>query len=124
LLASLIGLVGAAVGLIALVHYFGHIPGLNRLLLTDTPVDAGPATATSPGAYPGKLSGSDVLGDGQLKVGQTGRVVSTLRPSGEAEFDGHTVDVVSIGPFVDPGTAVRITEVGRFTITVEPVGES
>ncbi|MGH7130545.1 MAG: NfeD family protein [Phycisphaerales bacterium] len=55
-----------------------------------------------------------------LSVGMTGVAITPLRPSGRAEFDGQTHDVVCDGGFVAPGSAVRITEISPFRVSVEP----
>jgi membrane-bound serine protease (ClpP class) len=41
-------------------------------------------------------------------LGDTGEVVSTLRPTGKAKFDDRIVDVVAEAEFLDKGTKVEI----------------
>ncbi len=120
LLSSVFGLVAAGIGVGLLIRFFGNVPGLNRLILQEQPLPSG----LGPDTPAPRVAGQSALGDGQIAVGQTGRVVSTLRPAGEAEFDGRVVDVVSIGPMIDAGSAVRVVEVQRFAITVEAVEPS
>jgi membrane-bound ClpP family serine protease len=52
-------------------------------------------------------------------VGTVGEVVSTLRPSGKAVFDGKLYDVVSEGAFIEKGTKVLVvrTENGNVIVT-------
>lgn len=122
MLTTLIGFVGACIGVGVLINYFGKVPGLNRLILAnDGPALEGVDPATG---RESRLAGSAALGDGKIAVGQTGTVVSTLRPAGEANFDDQTVDVVSVGPYIERGQAVRVVEVQKFTIVVEAVEES
>ena len=44
-------------------------------------------------------------------AGRTGKVVTSLRPVGKAEFDGEILEVQTDGEFVDSGSAIRIVEV-------------
>ena len=117
LLTTMVGFVVAAVGVGVLINYFGKIPGLNRLILIDEAGGRGPG----PDGLTAPLAGEAALDGGQIRVGQTGTVVSTLRPSGEAEFGQQTVDVVSVGPMIERGQTVRVIEVTRFTVVVEAV---
>jgi membrane-bound serine protease (ClpP class) len=56
-----------------------------------------------------------------IQVGQSGTARSMLRPAGKAEFAGHTVDVITEGDFIDPGSAVRIIAVDGLRVVVEKV---
>ncbi|MEM6460100.1 MAG: NfeD family protein, partial [Planctomycetota bacterium] len=115
LMASLVGLLLAAVGLGVLFRYLGNVPGLSRLVLADAQANAATAPATP------HVAGMDVLGDGHIAVGDTGTVVSPCRPAGEANINGRLVDVTSNAGFLEPGTEVRVTETTRFSITVDTV---
>jgi membrane-bound serine protease (ClpP class) len=56
--------------------------------------------------------------------GQFGRAISSLRPSGVADFDGKRVDVLTEGGPVEAGEMVRCLEVraGRVIVRrVDPV---
>ena len=119
-LTTLTGFALAGVGVVVLINYFGKIPGLNRLVLASEPALAG----AGPDGQPTRLAGQAALGSGQITVGQTGTVVSTLRPAGEAEFNGQTIDVVSVGPMIDVGQTVRVLEVKKFSIVVDVVEEN
>lgn len=55
-----------------------------------------------------------------LLVGATGRAVSTLRPSGKAEFNERQFEVRTAGPYVENGTQIRITGIILNQIIVEP----
>lgn len=52
-------------------------------------------------------------------LGHTGRTLTPLRPSGIAEIDGHRVDVVTEGDFLEPGVAIHVTQVEGFRVVVE-----
>ncbi|MDP4836594.1 MAG: hypothetical protein NWS01_05505 [Burkholderiales bacterium] len=52
-------------------------------------------------------------------LGRTGQAHSTLRPAGIADFQGHRVDVVSDGEFIDAGTPIRVLHVDGNRIVVQ-----
>jgi len=56
-----------------------------------------------------------------IRLGEQGTAHTMLRPSGKAEFAGHTVDVVSRGDFIEPGSPVRIVAVDGLRVVVEKV---
>jgi len=56
-----------------------------------------------------------------IRLGEQGTAHTMLRPSGKAEFAGHTVDVVSRGDFIEPGSPVRIVAVDGLRVVVEMV---
>lgn len=43
-------------------------------------------------------------------VGKEGKTITTLRPSGEVDFNGIRVQVTTGGPMVERGTLVQVTE--------------
>lgn len=57
-------------------------------------------------------------------LGQSGRTLTPLRPSGIAEIDGHRFDVVTEGDFLDPGVVVRVTQVEGFRVVVERLADT
>jgi len=65
---------------------------------------------------------ADIAGNAELEDlrGKTGRVVSALRPSGIADFDGRRVDVITQGMMVDAGAFVRCVEVRAGRVVVRP----
>lgn len=52
-------------------------------------------------------------------LGRTGHAHSTLRPAGIADFQGHRVDVVSDGEFIDAGAPIRVLHVDGNRIVVQ-----
>ena len=102
------------VGLVALTQHLGRVPGFDRLILADAQSSQHDGAPTTP------LDGDDRMGH-NVKVGDRGVVVSTLRPGGTARFgeSPDEIDVVSSGGFTDAGTEVVVIEVGRFEIVVE-----
>ncbi len=119
---SLLGLIPAGVAFYFITRYFGQVPFFNRLILSNPPpmtaptADGGTVTLVPPQQH---LSGEEVIAGGAVRVGQSGRAVSTLRPSGRAEFDGCVVDVVALARWVEPGRPLRVVEVRGNQIVVE-----
>ena len=59
-----------------------------------------------------------------VKVGDIGRVVSPLRPAGQARFDAAVVDVVAEAQFLENETKVQIVEIyGNRVVVREVVSE-
>lgn len=59
--------------------------------------------------------------DEKLHAGQEGKALSSLRPSGKAEFGNIVCEVRTKGGFADAGSRVKIAEVSGSVIIVEPV---
>lgn len=53
--------------------------------------------------------------------GKVGKVMSPLRPSGIADFDGRRVDVITPGMMLEIGTYVRCIDVKAGRVLVSPV---
>jgi membrane-bound serine protease (ClpP class) len=112
------GLFGMAMGFLMFLvvaaifaKYMDRMPLLRRFVLKDAVT--GRQTAISRTFEPqSELSA--------LKVGQTGEVISTLRPAGKVRFSDSIVDVVADGAFVEKGSRVQISEVhGNLVIVTE-----
>jgi membrane-bound serine protease (ClpP class) len=56
-------------------------------------------------------------------VGKVGRAKSRMLPSGAVQIEGRTIDAVSDGFPIEPGQAVRVTEVSGTRVTVRLVTE-
>ncbi|MBX3365094.1 MAG: hypothetical protein KF866_10040 [Phycisphaeraceae bacterium] len=110
LLTIVLAVATSGVGWWFMVRHFGTIPLLNRMILKD----AGPGEGESMLAAMASPRGPTV------RVGQTGRSATTLRPSGQAEFDGQVIDVVAENGYIDRDQPVKVVEVGRFRIVVAP----
>ena len=59
--------------------------------------------------------------DDKIKVGDIGVTIGRLAPMGKIRVNGEVVEVKSSGAFVDPGENVRIIEIEKSLITVEPL---
>ncbi len=89
------------------------LPFLNRFVLkAEVGERQGPPAATGVLASMGQPQ--TALGPGDLGVAET-----DLRPAGRADFEGRRVDVKSVGAYIERGSPVRVTSVGRFVIEVE-----
>lgn len=59
--------------------------------------------------------------DMQALLGKEGICLNTLRPSGNADFDGLKLDVLSEGEFIKAGARVRIVRIDGLKILVKEV---
>ncbi len=57
----------------------------------------------------------------ELKEGDEGTAVSTLKPVGKAEFDNKEYEVKSFGDYVEPGTRIKIVKIDINNILVERI---
>ncbi len=53
-----------------------------------------------------------------VKIGDRGEAVSTLRPSGIAKFNGARVDVVADGEWIESGDAVKVSSTSGGHVSV------
>lgn len=111
---TMLGIVASFVGLYYLTKHFGEIPILNRLILSS------PATVPATDGAVVPVSGDEVIGGGAIAVGAAGRAVTGLRPTGRADVDGKTIDVITRGDWIDVGHHVRVVEVHGNRVVVEP----
>jgi len=54
-------------------------------------------------------------------LNQTGKDLTTLRPSGTAVISGKRIDVVTEGPFIEAGAAVKVVAVEGMRVVVRSV---
>ncbi|MEM6260529.1 MAG: NfeD family protein [Planctomycetota bacterium] len=108
--------------LFVMTKYFGSLPLLNKLVLTESQPTMVAAAGGGAAVPHQRVSGDEVVGGGSIKPGMTGVVTRTgLRPAGNIEIDDQLIDVTSTGGFVEAGTTVRVVEVHGSMIMVEPV---
>jgi membrane-bound serine protease (ClpP class) len=91
--------------------HFGSLPLLGRLVLKEG------ITIDEDRGDP--MLAAMATPSGGLKLGMTGRAVTTLRPAGQVEINGAIVDVVSDMGYISSGETVRITSVTPFRVGVE-----
>ena len=94
----------AMVGSLVLLRFLPRMPFGKRLIL-NTGLAAGEGYASPPET------------DKQW-LGKGGTVVSPLRPSGIADFDGERVDVVSDGDFIESGAQIVVSRIDGNRIVV------
>ena len=87
------------------IKYLPKLP-IGRKLVLSTELDAARGYSSAPAS------------DYQW-LGRTGVAHSALRPAGIADFQGHRLDVVSDGEFIDPGALIRVTHVDGNRIVVQ-----
>lgn len=63
----------------------------------------------------------NVVDKTKLTVGTKGKTLSRLAPGGNANFDGHIVEVFTYGEFVDQSTEVEIISINNNQIFVKPL---
>lgn len=115
------GVVGLALGFagffIVLWLFSKYLPKfrfLSGLTLMPSPVGQG-------GKMPVSMTVAPRTEIKEVAVGDTGEVLSTLRPTGKAKFDDAIVDVVAQADFLEKGTRVRITEIHGNRVIVRAV---
>lgn len=57
-------------------------------------------------------------------IGMEGKVLTTLRPAGMADFNGEKIDVVSEGEFISKGATVKVTRVAGRQVVVKKSEET
>jgi len=57
----------------------------------------------------------------KVKIGDMGITIGRLAPMGKIKVNNEVVEVKSTGNFVDPGVEVRIVQIDKSLITVEPL---
>ncbi len=107
---------------IVIIAAFKVLPktALGRQLILDPPGKENPGGTGDPGRStpPSREDREEPL------LGKQGVVVTMLRPSGTAEFEGRRLSVVSDGESVPVGTKVQIVLVEGGRIVVEPIRAS
>lgn len=97
-------LVGFAIGLAILAKYLGELPIISRLALAPMPQDDAAPVAS--------LAGGGVMIDtpayDRVEIGDIGRTLGPLRPSGRIQINDDIIDVVTEGDFIASDTEVRV----------------
>lgn len=100
------------VGLFA-THYFTNLPLFRRLVL-EPPQPSSAADVASDGSK----KAADLPVWHRIGVGDLGRTLSPLRPSGRAQFGEDIVDVATEGEFIESDAAIRVIKKQGMRITV------
>ncbi|HEY3403019.1 MAG TPA: NfeD family protein [Ohtaekwangia sp.] len=126
-LVGLLGLIFTIVGVVISYDHFGSDIGFYFLMGTLITTLIGLFYSFRTGAWSKfslKTSIDSRVNEGatqQLKVGDEGRTVSTLRPMGKAEFNEQTFEVKTLGGYVEQGQKVKIIQIQYNQIVVEPL---
>jgi len=64
---------------------------------------------------------ANLIDQDKVKIGDIGVTIGRLAPMGKIKVNGEVVEVRSTGTFVDPGENVRIIQIEKSQITVEPL---
>lgn len=107
-----LGFVGFVIAAWILARYLPRIPYLSGLVLVPGAAGQGIKMRVS-------LTASPETRTTEVQVGHTGKVISTLRPTGKAQFGDAIVDVVAEAEFLDKGTRVRIIEIHGNRVVVK-----
>jgi len=108
-----LGIAGAAVAMVVVANYLPRIPFLNRAVLR-----AGNGASLADGSPPMARPHDELQPDWQPARGARGRALTVLRPAGKVIVDGHELDAVSDGGFIDAGGAIEVVkaEPGRLVV--------
>ncbi len=101
-------ILGALIAFGVIAHFVPKFGVFSRLVLADA--------QDSTAGYTVQESALE-----QQFVGKQGVAVTTLRPSGKAEFDDETIVVESDGEYIDAGTPVEISSVSGNRIVVRRI---
>jgi len=103
----LVALLAFLIAAIFLSQHLGRVPGLSRLALE--PPSLSPVGAGEAGLAGGVAAGGgEPPGWNRVAIGDVGRTLSPLRPSGKAQFGDALVDVSTEGDFVDHDQPIRV----------------
>ena len=61
------------------------------------------------------------IGDLDSLIGKEGQALTTLRPFGEAGFNGRQLEVCSDGPYIERGAKVKVTEIRNSRVMVTEI---
>jgi membrane-bound serine protease (ClpP class) len=119
--ATLMGSLLTVIAVAAVIsHYLPQLPLLRRIVLEP------PGTGEL--AFDPQLVGSPdptgLLNADHGLVGQLGGAISVLRPAGKAKIGDDLVDVVSDGPFINPGVSIQVVRVEGNRVFVREVDET
>jgi membrane-bound serine protease (ClpP class) len=112
----LLALCTTFIGMYFITKYHRSLPVLSKLVLANEPR---PFADDEADGMLGAMGGEAAA----ARVGEEGVAITTLRPSGTAEFGERLVDVVSEIGMIDQGTRVRVTRVNGNRVAVEPMDD-
>lgn len=98
--------VGFGIGLAILARYLGELPLLSRLALAPMPSDGLPAVASLAASTAPTLPAHE-----RVRVGDSGRALGPLRPSGKMQLGDEIVEVFTEGDFIPDQTEIQIVAI-------------
>jgi membrane-bound serine protease (ClpP class) len=110
------GLALAIAGMWLLNKYLPHLP-LARGLLLNPPMSAGAAAG-------GPASSAALQSEAFVRLGDTGRTLTRLRPAGKALVGGRRVDVIAQGQMIDEDRMVEVVETTGGRVVVREVRQA
>ncbi|WP_320113535.1 NfeD family protein [Draconibacterium orientale] len=63
----------------------------------------------------------DLINKEKIVVGDTGKSIGRLAPTGKVKINGETVEAQSTGSFIDHNTEIRVLKIEYNKIIVEPI---
>lgn len=127
---TFVGLLGAiftVVGVYITYKHFGNTTGLYTMITSLAVILVAIIMCFRSGTWSKfalKDTMSSKVNEGMtdtLHVGDEGITSSTLRPMGKAEFNNKTVEVKTLGFYLEQGRRVKITNINVHQIIVEPI---
>ena len=66
----------------------------------------------------------EYINDQKITVGDTGKTIGRLAPSGKAKVNGQVMEAQSVSGFVDHNTEIRVLKILSNKIIVEPINKN
>ncbi|TVP96117.1 MAG: peptidase [Planctomycetaceae bacterium] len=107
--------VGFGIGLAILARYLGELPLLSRLALAPMTGDGAPPVASLAG------TATALPNHERAQIGDLGKTLGPLRPSGKLQLDDDILEVVTEGDFIPDGTEVRVVAIRGARVVVRRV---
>ncbi len=105
----LVAMIAAVIAIVILARYLPRTSVYQRFALSAA-IPSGPSFAAMPHEFGAVLN---------IAPGAEGRAVTTLRPSGRAQFGDQVVDVVTQGDFIPAETAVAVVSTDGMRVVVK-----
>ncbi len=105
------------IGGVVITKKIGRIPFFNQIVLAPP----GERARSDPKKENSSTPKREPVAHPIVSVGDWGESVTVLRPAGRARFASRSVDVVSDGEFIDPGTKIRVVRIQGAIVTVTRV---
>ena len=103
----------------------GSIPGARNVPLGDVKkADKEKSKSGKKMILESQIDGKvDSINEENIKIGDIGKAIGRLAPSGKVKVNGEVVEAQSTGAFIDQQTEIRVIKVNSNKIIVEPVNK-